>query len=159
MEFNPSKTKLVTCTYTTQYSTGDCQLCKYLGLNISSKLFWNNHVDSITKRATCSPWNIIFSNKDLVGVQCWRIRSVSDAVARPAIRAGCQAISVCELWLLFEPTVKQYQRWTAATWHHQDCRHTLMTSLVHVLLAPSILASAAAECSLRLATSSVWCSM
>lgn len=64
MEFNPSKCEVITLTKKTKptlcsYILHNTVLtkvnsAKYLGLNISSKLSWNNHVDCITKRATQS---------------------------------------------------------------------------------------------------------
>ena len=62
MEFNPSKCEVITLTKKTKpivnnYTLHNTSLVavdtgKYLGLNISSKLSWSNHVDCVTKRAS-----------------------------------------------------------------------------------------------------------
>ena len=64
MEFNPSKCEAITFTKKTKPVKSEYTLhgvvlttvitAKYLGVNINNKLSWNNHTDTITKRATQS---------------------------------------------------------------------------------------------------------
>jgi len=78
MEFNRSKCEVITLTKKTKPIVNNYTLCntslvvvdaaKYLGLNISSKLSWNYHVDCITKRAS----------------QTWKAGTLSEGISQPA---------------------------------------------------------------------------
>jgi len=62
MEFNPAKCEAITITKKTRPVKTEYKLheeilaavesAKYLGVNISSNLFWNTHVDTTAKKAT-----------------------------------------------------------------------------------------------------------
>jgi len=77
MEFNRSKCEVITLTKKTKPIVNNYTLCntslvvvdaaKYLGLNISSKLSWNYHVDCITKRAS----------------QTWKAGTLSEGISQP----------------------------------------------------------------------------